>query len=114
MPPATESFRIAFRVSDKQFVVRDVSDNDVFAGNYREVESWLDQRENTISALRAKESLGESETDAAAAVLKATMLTQEMVDKALAPDAEPEAQTNAEAKKPSIRNRLFGRKPKVK
>lgn len=83
MTSATESFRIAFRVSDKQFVVRDATDTDVFAGTYRDVESWLDQRENTVSALRAEETMGESETDAAAAVLKATMLTQEMIDKAL-------------------------------
>lgn len=112
MTSVTESFRIAFRVSDKQFVVRDASETDVFAGTYREVESWLDQRENMVSALRTEENLGESETDAAAAVLKATMLTQEMIDKALAPDAEPVTKT--EAKAPSFRSRLFGRKQKVK
>lgn len=124
MTSAAESFRIAFRISDKQFVVRDATDNDVFAGNYREVESWLDQRENTVSALRDQESLGDSETDAAAAVLKATMLTQEMLDKALAPerDSESTAKTEAESKAEaetktqdrSLRSRLFGRKQKVK
>jgi hypothetical protein len=116
MTSVTESFRIAFRVSDKQFVVRDASETDVFAGTYREVESWLDQRENMVSALRTEENLGESETDAAAAVLKATMLTQEMIDKALAPDAEPDAEpvTKTEAKAPSFRSRLCGRKQKVK
>jgi len=116
MTSATESFRIAFRVSDKQFVVRDATDTDVFAGTYRDVESWLDQRENTVSALRAEETMGESETDAAAAVLKATMLTQEMIDKALAPDAEPapEPVAETEVKTPSFRSRLFGRKQKVK
>ena len=70
MTSANESFRIAFRVSDKQFVVRDATDADVFAGSYGDVESWLDQHENTVSALRAEESLGETETDAAAAMLK--------------------------------------------
>ena len=122
MTSAAESFRIAFRISDKQFVVRDATDNDVFAGNYREVESWLDQRENTVSALRDQESLGDSETDAAAAVLKATMLTQEMLDKALAPERDSESTAKAEAESKaetktqnrSLRSRLFGRKQKVK
>lgn len=116
MTLATESYRIAFRISDKQFVVRDATDNDVFAGNYREVESWLDQQENTVSALREQESLGESETDAAAAVLKATMLTQEMLDKALAPDTQPDPEVEKETKAatPSLRSRLFGRKQKIK
>jgi len=120
MPPATESFRIAFRVSDKQFVVRDNSDNDVFAGNYREVESWLDQRENTVSALREQEHQNNSETDAAAAVLKATMLTQEMLDKALAPDPESEPESEgdskpeAQTKSASLRKRLFGKNEKAK
>lgn len=116
MTSATESFRIAFRVNDKQFVIRDATDTDVFAGTYRNVESWLEQRENTVSALRAEESLGETETDAATSVLKATMLTQEMIDKALTPDPEfdanPVAETEVET--PSFRNRLFGRKQKVK
>jgi hypothetical protein len=106
MTPASESYRIAFRITDKRFVVRDNNDNDVFAGNYRDVESWLDQRENTVSALRESEAFIESETDATEAVLKATMLTQEMVEKALAPEPE--------SRPASLRSRLFGRKQKVK
>ena len=39
MNTAGESLRIAYRVSDKQFVVRDAQENDVFAGTYREAES---------------------------------------------------------------------------
>jgi len=112
MTSSTESFRIAFRVSDKQFVVRDQHENDVFAGNYREVESWLDQRENTVSALRESEELMESETDAANAVLKATMLTKEMVNKALAPEQEP--QPEQKPKSQSLRSRLFGGNEKIK
>ena len=116
MNSATESFRIAFRVSDKQFVVQDATDTDVFAGTYRDVETWLDQRENMAPVLKTEETIGESETDAVAAVLKATMLTQEMIDKALAPDTEhaPEPVTEPEVKTPSLRSRLFGRKQKVK
>ena len=105
MTSATASFRIAYRVSDKQFVIRDQQENDVFAGNYREVESWLDQRENTVSALRESEEQANSETDAENAVLKATMLTQEMLDKALAPEPE----TAPKSKHKSLRNRLLGR-----
>jgi hypothetical protein len=120
MTSPTESFRIAFRVSDKQFVVRDNSDNNVFAGNYREVESWLDQHENTVAALREQEHQVDSETDAAAAVLKATMLTQEMLDKALAPDPESEPESERESnpepqtKSASLRTRLFGKKEEAK
>ena len=110
MTSSTESFRIAYRVSDKQFVVRDQQENDVFAGNYRAVESWLDQRENTVSALRESEEQMDSEADAANAVLKATILTQEMVDKALAPEPEP----HQKSKPKSLRSRLFGREKKVK
>ena len=106
MTTTGESYRIAFRISDKRFVVRDNNDNDVFAGSYRDVESWLDQRENTVSALRESEAFIESETDATEAVLEATMLTQEMVEKALAP--EPESRPT------SLRSRLFGRKQKVR
>ena len=110
MTSSTESFRIAYRVSDKQFVVRDQQENDVFAGNYRAVESWLDQRENTVSALRESEEQMDSEADAANAVLKATILTQEMVDKALAPEPLPDQKS----KPKSLRSRLFGREKKVK
>lgn len=106
MTPASELYRIAFRISDKRFVVRDNNDNDIFAGSYRDVESWFDQRENTVSALRESEAFIDSETDATEAVLKATVLTQEIVEKALAP--EPESRPI------SLRSRLFGREQKVK
>ncbi len=114
MTSSLESFRIAFRVSDKHFVVRDAANNDVFAGTYREVENWLDQQENTCAATRPDESLGKSEPDAANAVLKATMLTQEMVDKALAPETKPHAEpvTEPTDEAPRFRSRLFGRKQK--
>ena len=111
MNTAGESLRIAYRVSDKQFVVRDAQENDVFAGTYREVESWLDHRENRVSALRETEEQVNSETDTTNAILKATMLTQEMVDKALAPDTPP-AEHKPKAK--SLRGRWFGRKQKSK
>ena len=111
MNTAGESLRIAYRVSDKQFVVRDAQDNDVFAGTYREAESWLDHRENRVSALRETEEQVNSETDTTNAILKATMLTQEMVDKALAPDTPP-AEQKPGAK--SFRGRWFGLKQKSK
>ena len=106
-----ESFHIAFRVSDKLFVVRDVRDNDVFAGTYREVESWLDQQENTEPSLRAVESLGGPKPNATDAILKATMLTQEMVDKALAADDQhdPQPVPEPQSETPSLRTRLFRR-----
>ena len=110
MTSAFESFHIAFRISDKQFVVRDARDNDVFAGTYREVESWLDRQENTAPSLRAVERLGGSKPDTTDAILKATMLTQEMVDKALAADAQPDPKPVSEpqCEVPNIRSRLFG------
>ena len=116
MTSAIESLRLAFRVSDKQFVVRDARDNDVFAGTYREVESWLDQQENAAALFTAKERLDESEDDSADAILKATILTQEMVDKALAADAQPAPKPvdEAKSKENNFRSRLFGRKQKFK
>ena len=106
-----ESLHIAFRVSDKLFVVRDVGGNDVFAGTYREVETWLDQQENTGPSLRAEDSLGGSKPDATDAIWKATMLTQEMVDKALGADAQhdPQPVPEPQSETPSPRTRLFRR-----
>ena len=95
----TESFKIAFRVSDKQFVVRDKHDKDVFAGDYTQVESWLDHQDNRPQPISTAGSL-DSETDIAEEVLKATRVTQEMMDKAL----------SAEPKPTTLRSRLFGRK----
>lgn len=99
-----ELYRIAFRVNDKQFVVRDRLDNDVFAGNYSQVESWLDQRENSLQPAMAAEDGFDSETEIAADVFKATILTQEMIDKALSSDPKPT----------SLRGRLFGKREKTK
>ncbi|MAI72330.1 MAG: hypothetical protein CMM01_15655 [Rhodopirellula sp.] len=112
MNVATESFQIAFRVSDKRFVIRDAHDNDVFSGNYAEVESWLDEHENTGSQLRETKSPDDSESNAATAILKATMLTQEMLDKALATDIAPEAKQGMKPKTrfSNLRRRLFAGK----
>lgn len=101
----TDSFRIAFRVSDRQFVVRDAGGNDVFAGNYVEVESWLDQHENTASEPRQEEPVGDVETEAAAELLKATMLTQEMIHQALA--TEPKQEMKPKTRRPRLRRRLL-------
>jgi hypothetical protein len=94
MTSNSESYRIAFRVSDKQFVVRDNFDNDVFQGDYRQVESWLDQRENSLEPAMSAEDDHDSETDIADKLLEATIITQEMMEKVLSPDPAPTSPTS--------------------
>jgi len=91
MTSNSESYRIAFSVSDKQFVVRDNFDNDVFQGDYRQVESWLDQRENS---LESAEDDHDSKTDIADKLLEATIITQEMMEKVFSPDPAPTSPTS--------------------